>query len=315
MTYQVTPPFGEQGTKTFRGVISADGFDAAITGTQSILPPPRHPADFNPGDQRISVNETTAYASSWRKGLTWSIGPNPIPVDYVTRAGVLWKYGELYQFDPNIAAPPLWWVSTSVVRPMALTALPSLASASQESSATRVLPRSFVPGESFTVRLLVQPAATALVYAVEEHVPAGVLVSAVSDSGEYDPVHQLVRWGPFFDQSKRELSFMGTSPVPSPELITLTGIASFDGQSDLIGGDNTMTAAFRLSSLRVLPGGQLVLSLAQVDGKSYQVESSRNLVKWLPVVVLINTDGALRFNAPSWAEQSGAFFRAVSQSR
>ena len=47
-----------------------------------------HPADVN-SDWVISDAEYTAYAAAWKNDQTWSPGPNPIPADYVTRAGYL----------------------------------------------------------------------------------------------------------------------------------------------------------------------------------------------------------------------------------
>ncbi len=31
-----------------------------------------------------------------KRGESWAVGPNPIPIDYMTRAGLLWKNGETY---------------------------------------------------------------------------------------------------------------------------------------------------------------------------------------------------------------------------
>ena len=47
-----------------------------------------HPADVNT-DWVISDAEYTAYAAAWKNDQTWNPGPNPIPADYVTRAGYL----------------------------------------------------------------------------------------------------------------------------------------------------------------------------------------------------------------------------------
>lgn len=47
-----------------------------------------HPADLN-NDWVISDAEYTAYAAAWKNEQTWNPGPNPIPADYVTRAGYL----------------------------------------------------------------------------------------------------------------------------------------------------------------------------------------------------------------------------------
>ena len=113
LTYEVTPPARETAEKTFAGSASADGVSTAIGGDRKIDVIKFHPADNNPGDSRISINEATAYGASWRKGASWPSGPNPIPIDYVTRAGTLWKNGEAYTIDAKVSGPPLWWVNSS----------------------------------------------------------------------------------------------------------------------------------------------------------------------------------------------------------
>ena len=47
-----------------------------------------HPADVN-NDWMITDAEYTAYAAAWKNDQTWATAPNPIPADYVTRAGYL----------------------------------------------------------------------------------------------------------------------------------------------------------------------------------------------------------------------------------
>jgi predicted outer membrane repeat protein len=65
-----------------------------------------HPADTN-GDFVISAAEYTAYAAAWKAGLSWSNGPNPIPANYVTRAGYLMTNGGTYYNDGS--ARPVNW--------------------------------------------------------------------------------------------------------------------------------------------------------------------------------------------------------------
>ena len=215
LRYDVTPPLGEAGPQSFRGVVSANGIEFAIGGATTILPPPYHPADLNPADYRMSVHETTAYGAAWRRGQNWSVRPSPIPIEYVTSAGLLWKNGESYRFDPNVGAAPAWWISNSGGRLFSLaTGSPPVPGVT--SLATRVLPSAFVAGEPFTVRILVQPSAQASVYAVENGVAPGLLVSEISDNGEYDSANQLIKWGPFFDRTERTLSFRANFPAPAP---------------------------------------------------------------------------------------------------
>ena len=79
------------------------------------LPGQTHPADTN-GASRITINEVTAYGAAWQQGSNWPIPPNPIPINYVTRAGYLWRNGECYSYDAS-SSPPLCWVSTPCPKP------------------------------------------------------------------------------------------------------------------------------------------------------------------------------------------------------
>ena len=47
-----------------------------------------HPADLDQ-DSVITAAEAADYGDAWRTGATWATGPNPIPIDYATRAGYL----------------------------------------------------------------------------------------------------------------------------------------------------------------------------------------------------------------------------------
>ena len=65
-----------------------------------------HPADVN-GDWVISDAEYTAYAAAWKNDQPWATAPNPIPADYVTRAGYLKQSGGTYHNDGS--ARPICW--------------------------------------------------------------------------------------------------------------------------------------------------------------------------------------------------------------
>ena len=55
----------------------------------------RHPADTN-ANWVIEANEFNAYAAAWTNRAAWPSGPNPVPMDYVTRAGYLLEDGATY---------------------------------------------------------------------------------------------------------------------------------------------------------------------------------------------------------------------------
>jgi hypothetical protein len=71
-----------------------------------------HPADIN-ADFVITSDEFNAYAAAWKAGRTWTNAPssapnpNPIPADYLTRAGYLMTNGGTYHNDGS--ARPVNW--------------------------------------------------------------------------------------------------------------------------------------------------------------------------------------------------------------
>ena len=67
-----------------------------------------HPADTN-GAFVITSAEFNAYAAAWQNGQTWTNGPNPLPANYLTRAGYLMTNGGTYHNDGS-ARPVNWKV-------------------------------------------------------------------------------------------------------------------------------------------------------------------------------------------------------------
>ena len=115
LSYKVLPTtVSSNGIARFNGIGSKDGTDTVIVGTnQTSSMDAFHPADRNPADHRMEITEVTAYATAWRFGERWVDGPNPIPIDYVTRAGALWRGGEFYAFVPTVSNSVLRWVNTN----------------------------------------------------------------------------------------------------------------------------------------------------------------------------------------------------------
>jgi hypothetical protein len=154
LTYEITPPKTPAARRIF-GIGSADGVNNAIGGDKTIPSALRHPADNKPADNAITIVELTAYASAWRTGNTWPIPPNPIPINYVTRAGALWKGGEQYVFDPSAGPAPAWWVNKPQPRVQSAITEPSSPSGpdSRTGTVVRTLASAIVPNAPFIVTL------------------------------------------------------------------------------------------------------------------------------------------------------------------
>jgi len=99
----------------------------------------------------------------------------------------------------------------------------------------------YTAGQPFTVTVETTPNDQTLSYAVEDTPPAGWGVSGISDGGVFDAVHGKVKWGPFFDNTPRTLTYTLTPPDPSSGPASFAGTASFDGNNEIVAGDR-MTA-------------------------------------------------------------------------
>jgi cytoskeletal protein RodZ len=99
----------------------------------------------------------------------------------------------------------------------------------------------FQPGDGLTVTLIVTPPTTTSSYAVEDIPPTGWTVSNISNAGSWDAVNAEVKWGPFFDNTARTLSYTVTPPATASGSYIFSGIASFDGVSVPVTGNQTIS--------------------------------------------------------------------------
>jgi len=242
LTYMVTPPPNETGTKSFSGTASFDGVNVAIGGKVSLDKCVNicHPADTN-CDYRMVISEVTAYGAAWKTGQTWQNPPNPIPIEYVTNAGYLWKVGEVYHYDAT-KTPPGCWVPGAAAGGQSLRNRSPLKTqvALGTGTATRELPNCYTPSGATSVSITVVPGQGTQVYAVEDAPPAGWTVSDINESGGWDNVNKKVKWGPFFDQNNRTLTYKATPPSGESGAKTFSGTVSYDGTNVTMGGDSTL---------------------------------------------------------------------------
>ncbi len=250
--YIVSPPIDATARAEFKGSGSADGSVATTSGDRVIGAQLLHPADVFPENSAITLSELTAYATAWKNGQGWSKDPNPIPADYVTRAGALWRGGEAYIFDARVGPAPLWWVNPpKAVARLANSGSDDLPSADSKDAidasddstdsngngraegipaaavSMAIAELSSVAGQAARLSIRVIPSTDTTAWAVEEAVGIGASVSNVSDEGTFDAARGVIRWGPFFASLPRTLS----ADVAGIDPAHAHGIASFDGQS------------------------------------------------------------------------------------
>ena len=107
----------------------------------------------------------------------------------------------------------------------------------------RQAPATYVPTVPLTVTLNVTPDGDVQTWALEETVPAGWRVTAVSAEGYWDEKAGVVRWGPFFDETPQTLRYTLTPPAGASGPQDLRGTASFDGEDVAATGVRTLQRA------------------------------------------------------------------------
>ena len=247
-----------------------------------------HPADLNPVDWRLGMDELTAYGAAWRTGGVWSCEPNPIPITYVSRAAALWRGGETYTVDPSITTPPLWWVNRLGGGPSAKFDL------GLTGTAQRSLPAGFLATEPVDVTLSVKPVSTTSAYAVEESLPAGTRLVSVADGGALDALQSRVKWGPYLDNSPRVLRYRVVLPQPEGGLLQFAGAASFDGDLVTTLGPNKVRSTSLLTCGAPPQSGQWDLLLRGDLGAVYELQTSTDLARWTALSRFTNSSGTVR---------------------
>lgn len=313
LAYRVTPPDVAAGRHEFAGHGSVDGASYPITGDRIIHPvAPRHPADNTPPEMALTLTEVTAYTAAWKQGHEWPLGPNPIPLSYVTRAGALWKHGEAYEYDPTLGAPPACWVSL----PLPVGGIPhGLGGGDSAGSGDRELPADCLPGKSLIARVTVRPPSDIAAWAVEEEAPFGWEISGISDGGQFDPRTRRIRWGLFFGNEPKELSYLATAPGHVTSIGRFRGQVSFDGTVFPLGGSGQAVARDGDTEVQFMRldrdgEGPVRLRIRGGAGQLIVVEHSTDLRRWTGIAPVGLVDGELEFEDLPGAGEKARFYRA-----
>lgn len=239
LTYEVVPPADAAGLQTFAGVLVTDGAAVPVGGMATIGPVPPHPADRNPADFVMTVEEAGAYCEAWKRALP---GTSPVfntagsgdalSVSYVARAGYLSQGSGSYTVSTNYPTPvaPMVWVTNTAAGYTPLYA------STGYGTAVCAMPTNYIPGRPFSVTITVTPAAGVAAYAVEERVPAGWSVSNVSDAGVFSATAASVKWGLFLDSLPATVSYDVTPGTNTAAYGAFSGVTSFDGVNTPITG-------------------------------------------------------------------------------
>jgi hypothetical protein len=275
-----------------------------IEGTNPTVKDARHPADRSPNDGRISINEVTTYGLAWRNNTAWPTDPNPIPISYVTRAGALWRGGEVYLLNTNIASTaPLWWTNPPVAF-LSAAELEKQKKAQSQVTDPKINRTILSATNGFTVHLSVTPSSVTAAYAVEELAPPDWSIEAVSENGHVLVETSAIRWGPFMDSQPREIFYTLVSKGVSAS-IQFSGSGSFDGIDVAIEGVSTLPD---IQSALNLSADLGAVTVHGTSGLAVVVEVSDDLRSWTTFEqTQINAQGQARI---SISTKTNAFFRA-----
>jgi len=281
LTYDVQSPMDANDLQCFTGTASADGASYPITGDDCIGPARRlHPADRNPADSLMTIGEVTGYGRAWREGESWPLSPNPIPIDYVTRAVTLWKGGELYVLDLAMGEPPMCWVNLPPLDTPPPADSPLGRHSDEDTRVIQQAPRVYVPGEPMMLAIEVTPGRGAAGYAVEMECQLDGHVSEISDGGRWDNGAGKLKWGPFLDDTPRGLQFQVVPALWACEALDFSGVVSVDGRSTRAEGRSVVQPGCRLTGIASVDGGRVLIDLRGGPGLRYDIEVSSDLETW-----------------------------------
>lgn len=319
LRYRVTPPAGSRGEKTFSGRASADGVGSSIVGASQIGSALFHPADSGPADFVMTLNEITAYGLAWKMGTRWPIDPNPIPMDYVTKAGALWRGGEKYYFDSTAGPAPKWWINaiprnTEPLGKLNVSITEPLQTDRNRSFIRRDLNTFESAENTIQVGVRVDPSDQTLAQAVEERIPEGVAVSLISHDGVFDQASRHLRWGPFLDNQTRILTYQAAIPSESRPSLSFDGAGSFDGISIPITGlndrdpENTWIG-LNLESVRITNAGSVEITGRGEIGQTYVLEATETFLAWIELTRLTSSETTIQFRDENNGMMRQRFYR------
>ncbi len=308
-----------------------------LGATNPQVPDARHPADTNPTNNAVTIGEVTAYALAWKTGKSWPVAPTNIPVEFVARAGFLWKNGERYLMNTNnlAAGAPLWWTnvpapvtlagpgastpsSPSAGRVVAKSTLPRTGQAAEGDPRARGrISRAVVEGNSSSgakmIQLTVTPTQEVSAYGVEEMVPVGWSAREIDGEGVFDTVSRKLRWGLFFDHEERTLNYQLVAESGATAADRILGAGSFDGWKVETAGLEILPAprALQLLPPVVAQNGDLRLKIEGEAGRRYEIQVSSDLINWSTVgTVTAPADGQLEFTENLRHMDRQRFYRA-----
>ena len=262
VSYTVTVPNYLDNVVYVNGTVTFDTNVRAITGDNALdFTLKTHPADTNENFE-ITTPEVSLYAVAWKLGQSWSREPSDIPMNYVSRAALIWVNGGDYIYDASKAKPFCWVDATA-------------RAASEEEPALSTSERKInVADGKANVAIELVPAEGISVYLVEEQLPADVTlnVTDISDGGNYIAEKNVIRWS-FLDGTPRTLTYTIEPEEGFVGTVNLNGEVMFDEETFTIEGDTEANFGTEPTISYVVDGKTLILNFT---GTLYESEDTVN---------------------------------------
>jgi len=191
-------------------------------------------------DGQVTLCEVIGYACSWMRGCNDDLSG-------MTRAAYIWRSGECYCWNDGQQK----WMPTSCPAPDSGCCPSSTPGSSGGSAAVEVstsileLPSTLSAVRdkavhAWNIPVTIEAPSGATAAALEVQVPAGWVVTTISDDGAWDAAHRKIKWGPFFDDLTRTVMFQVHPAIEAGggktralrggvRLTGLSGTVSFDG--------------------------------------------------------------------------------------
>ena len=255
---------------------------AYLYGLNPLVSQALHPCDNNPADSDVSISEVVAYALAWYGGHPWQSPPTTIPDAFVARAAALWKNGEYYLLNTNLAsAAPAWWIN-STNRPK--DAQPKDLGTY---SVTSVMPSNFTPGIALWVTNAAAFPPTVAAYTISDTLPANWAVTNISNGGKFDSANNKVKWL-LWDNVPRPVSYQLLPPTNAAFSVTLSGLGSFDGLVEVATTGQrqlrqVLVPCKFLASSEFRSDGSFHLRASAGANRTYHLETSSDLKAWTAV--------------------------------
>lgn len=246
LTYDVVPPADAIGMLCFTGVAAFDGEPGELICGDGCIEDsccPDQPADepqsvcagcsdectATPGDGRVELCEVIRYACAWKRGCNDDLTG-------VSGAAFVWMTSECYCWD---IIGMSWRADTCGQSPSGCcggVGQGQVSIAAVITGSTLVTVDSVRRGfrdksRGYQITVSIDPPIGTSAIALDLQIPKGLVVSVVSNGGEWDRLHGKVKWGPFFSDQLLTVTVTVYGSLRRDFERNFIGTVSYDGKN------------------------------------------------------------------------------------